>query len=77
MSAIDDHAKVLVPSVKAILGQAIERATEEVIREATQAFEKRLRAEIGKAAIDVSSFYELARGADNLVLTVKIKDRPQ
>ena len=68
-------AVVSVNSLEAALVQAVkqeaDRLREEEIRNAVDRFEKALRESVLKKAVDLTSYYDLRRSGESLVLTVR------
>lgn len=64
--------KPLVPAVELLLKVAVDEAIAEATKLAIEDFERRLKRKIAERAIDVSQFYELHSGRDNLVISVKL-----
>lgn len=67
MGTLDSFQQVVIQAVK----NAAEKEAEKVIADAVADFEKRLRREIGLVAMEVSSYYQIDRREDHLIITVK------
>jgi len=68
-------AVVSMQSMESAIVQAVQqeadRIREEEIRAAVDRFENHLREVVLKKAVDVTSYYDLHRNGENLVLTVR------
>lgn len=63
-------------SIKNVLhGQvfaAVEREREEVVKQATAEFDKRIRKIVGTVAVELSNYYSVQRLGSDLLITVKL-----
>lgn len=62
---------LLMPGLRALLGERVQKMTDEFVKQSVADYELRLRREIAGAAMDVASYYSLEKDQRGITITVK------